>query len=73
MEDRCIMCGSVIPEGKQVCTNCAIKVLHPDTSRETLEGYNYDDGIIIAEAACLVAIDAMEKLKRLEEWMDDMK
>lgn len=22
MEDRCIICGSIIPEGRQVCPNC---------------------------------------------------
>ena len=22
MEDRCIMCGAVVPEGRQVCANC---------------------------------------------------
>ena len=22
MEDRCICCGEIIPEGRQVCVNC---------------------------------------------------
>lgn len=25
MEDRCIMCGDIVPEGKQVCNNCFYK------------------------------------------------
>lgn len=25
MEDRCICCGTVIPEGRMVCINCEIK------------------------------------------------
>lgn len=27
MEDRCICCGTVIPEGRMVCINCEIKNL----------------------------------------------
>ncbi len=26
MEDRCIMCGTIIPEGQQVCKNCTLKI-----------------------------------------------
>jgi RNA polymerase subunit RPABC4/transcription elongation factor Spt4 len=22
MENRCVMCGAIIPEGRQVCPNC---------------------------------------------------
>ena len=27
MEERCVMCGDVIPEGKQVCLNCEYKIV----------------------------------------------
>lgn len=26
MEERCLVCGDVIPEGKQVCPNCEAKI-----------------------------------------------
>ena len=32
MEDRCVMCGEVIPEGLQVCPSCQRKVMR-DTRR----------------------------------------
>ena len=25
MEDRCVMCGEIIPEGRQVCKQCEEK------------------------------------------------
>ena len=25
MEDRCVACGAIIPEGRQVCKNCEIR------------------------------------------------
>lgn len=25
MEDRCIVCGEVVPEGRQVCPKCEVK------------------------------------------------
>ncbi len=25
MEERCICCGEIIPEGRQVCINCEVK------------------------------------------------
>lgn len=28
-EDRCVMCGQVIPEGRMVCHNCEQKVMCP--------------------------------------------
>ena len=30
-EDRCIMCGVVIPEGRQVCVCCEDGILRPGT------------------------------------------
>ena len=27
MADNCIMCGKVIPEGRQVCPNCELKIM----------------------------------------------
>lgn len=28
MEDRCVVCGEIIPEGRQICNNCEVKVTH---------------------------------------------
>lgn len=28
MEDRCVMCGEIIPEGRMVCPACEDAVLH---------------------------------------------
>ena len=33
MEDRCVSCGEIIPEGRQVCTSC----LPPDKVKRALE------------------------------------
>ena len=28
--DRCVMCGEIIPEGRQVCPNCEARIMeHP--------------------------------------------
>ena len=34
--DRCVMCGEIIPEGRQVCPNCEARIMeHPlDEMRE---------------------------------------
>ena len=37
MEDRCICCGEIIPEGRQVCPQCehmSIKKQHDDLRKE---------------------------------------
>ena len=26
MEERCVCCGEIIPEGRQVCPNCLVTV-----------------------------------------------
>lgn len=28
MEDRCVVCGAIVPEGRQVCLNCEVKYTH---------------------------------------------
>ena len=47
-EDRCVMCGAIIPEGRQVCWICERKVherksdpdkkISPKVSRHGMEG-----------------------------------
>ena len=36
MWDRCIVCGKVIPEGRQVCPNCE-KGFKPQTEQDEVE------------------------------------
>ena len=28
MEDRCVCCGEIIPEGNMTCVNCQLKILY---------------------------------------------
>ncbi len=34
MEDRCIMCGEVIPEGRMVCPSCEKNALNQELDEE---------------------------------------
>ena len=42
-------------------TKEAIKLLHPDTTKEALFGYEKEDAIKLVEEACIVACECMEK------------
>lgn len=42
-------------------TEEAIKLLHPDTTKETLLGYGKEEAIKLIEEACIVACEYMEK------------
>lgn len=37
-ENKCIFCGTIIPEGRQVCKNCEVKMMnkegYPDPTAE---------------------------------------
>lgn len=37
MEDRCVMCGEIIPEGRLVCPMCEDKSVHKFTEQERIE------------------------------------
>lgn len=37
MEDRCIMCGEIIPEGRMVCPACEAAVLRGEIPRPQKE------------------------------------
>lgn len=30
MKDRCLLCGEEIPEGRQVCRNCEVRVMNKE-------------------------------------------
>ena len=38
MENHCVACGAIIPEGRQVCRNCEVKMMnkegYPDPTAE---------------------------------------
>lgn len=34
MEDRCIMCGDVIPEGRWVCINCEKEIIEKEPNNQ---------------------------------------
>ncbi|MBO7423261.1 MAG: DUF2116 family Zn-ribbon domain-containing protein [Oscillospiraceae bacterium] len=34
MEDRCVVCGAVIPEGRQICPRCEAEVPRPKEKRK---------------------------------------
>ena len=36
MEDKCVCCGAVIPEGTQVCPNCLVTVKREPTCKNCL-------------------------------------
>ena len=38
MEDRCVCCGSIIPEGQWWCPNCLVAVKKPEGEGETTHG-----------------------------------
>ena len=33
MENRCIFCGTIVPEGRQVCKNCEVKIMNKEGMR----------------------------------------
>ena len=36
MEERCIVCGAIIPEGRQICPNCEKAVTRIEGRRERM-------------------------------------
>ena len=30
MEDRCAFCGTIVPEGRQICKNCEVKAMNKE-------------------------------------------
>ena len=44
MEDRCIVCGEIIPEGRQVCPNCEEEQRRQTDKRRTIKVTNKKEG-----------------------------
>lgn len=51
----------------------AKRILHPETSKEALFGYDREQGVALVEEACLIACEAIDKIIKLEECIDDMR
>ena len=48
MEDRCVMCGAIIPEGRQVCPACEAgytPVINKNALLQRLVDYMYDNNV----------------------------
>ena len=55
MENRCVCCGAIIPEGRQVCSECEVNVLGAVRNTYMKDyGLSYDDGKEI-EKYCKIA------------------
>ena len=48
-ENRCVCCGEIIPEGKQVCPNCSAK----SDKKERYVGYCTIDKLIFTSSGTL--------------------
>lgn len=60
MEDRCVMCGEVIPERKQVCGNCENKVKDKETENMKNKMEKTIVTILAALTVALVGIGCTE-------------
>lgn len=40
MEDRCIMCGDIIPEGRMVCPNCESNIMQKTKDKSSVKNKN---------------------------------
>lgn len=47
MEDRCIMCGEIVPEGTQVCKTCLSK--YGEQILDEVDSINYEDEFSFSE------------------------
>ena len=55
MENRCVCCGSIIPEGRQICRECEVNVLGAVRNTYMKDyGLSHDDGKEI-EKYCKIA------------------
>ena len=47
--DRCVCCGAIIPEGRQVCLLCELEVEERDFGNtetdRTVDNFCYDDSV----------------------------
>ena len=62
MENRCVCCGSVIPEGRRVCRECEVKAMGTARNMSLKDyGITYEDGKKI-EQYCKKARDYDQQL-----------
>jgi predicted nucleic acid-binding Zn ribbon protein len=79
MDNRCVMCGAIIPEGKQVCLNCEIKCTpkYIPAGNNDITHYTIYQLLVISEAERLNLIDHelyRETIKKLLQIIfDDLR
>ena len=70
-EDRCVMCGEIIPEGQQVCPSCEDKVIpKTDTQCDRLlrlmdEVEWVDQVLALREIGCMRLASRVSDLKKM--------
>ena len=59
MDNRCVMCGAIIPEGKQVCLNCENKYTprYIPSGNNDMADYMIYQLLVFSEAERLNLID----------------
>lgn len=68
-ENRCIVCGDVIPEGRQVCPNCE-SMREKETIEELKPNKNFPFDDYVSEGARKLAIKALESQIKLKEYIE---
>lgn len=71
MEDRCVMCGEIIPEGRMVCPVCEERVLTrkgEQTMKARTNGCNHSRGQSTAEGVGSGDTDEGGR-SSLQKWM----
>lgn len=63
MEDRCVMCGEIIPEGRQVCKECTDKIKDKETKNMKNKTKKVIVTILVALTVSLVVIGCTEAEK----------
>ena len=43
MEERCVICGEIVPEGRQVCVNCTYKYKLNESNSQTMVQAVWED------------------------------
>ena len=63
MEDKCIICGAIIPEGRQICPACEMR----DFSQSKVCPCNGCE-----KSGCGAYHDKCERFREWRKWLDDV-
>jgi predicted nucleic acid-binding Zn ribbon protein len=71
MEDRCLFCGEIIPEGLQVCLNCEVNTSRRPVKKINKIAYRYaiiiNDYIYKDYASCVELLRGVDRFKQRRE------